>query len=402
MMGQHDARGWEVDVPTAPARASVQTRVRSSHRQEVLQLVIDGRARASRASIARATGLTSATVSSIVAELIEAELVENAGLADSTGGKPATSLRVRTDRHGLGVIIVRRHSIRAAVVDLNGDVVVEVDRLQTPRVVTVDDMGRMLERLVEAAPLQLLAIGVDTPGAISEGVILDSVQLEMHDVRLRERLSDLAPCELYLINDADADALREYTLDPPADGNLFLLALGVGVGGALVLGGDPYPGPRSLAGELGHVRVDFADDAPLCTCGRRGCLERLTALPHLLELDDDQLAASDNPAALAIPSSPAGITRVELASQLMARMLITVCAAVNIRTAVIGGGAPRLGDDFLAALQRDCDALHPVGTERLVLRYATGAVLLPFRGGAEHALRQSLGVRWGSHPLPAD
>lgn len=389
-------------MTTARARASVQTRVRSSHRQEVLQLVIDGRARASRASIARTTGLTSATVSSIVAELIEAELVESAGLADSTGGKPATSLRVRTDRHGLGVIIVRRHSVRAAVLDLEGNVVVEVERFQTGDVVTVDDMSGMLERLVAAAPLNLLAIGIDSPGAISEGVILDSVQLEMHDVRLREQLADLAPCELYLINDADADALREYSLDPPVDGNLLLLALGVGVGGALVFGGNPYPGPRSLAGELGHVRVDFTESAPLCTCGRRGCLERLTALPRLLELDDENLAASDNPAALALPSSSAGIDRVALATQLMARMLVTVCSAVNIRTVVIGGGAPRLGDEFLAALQRDCDALHPVGTERLVLRYATGAVLLPFRGGAEHALRQSLGVRWGSHPALAD
>ncbi|MGV8882733.1 MAG: ROK family transcriptional regulator [Rhodoglobus sp.] len=385
-------------VPTIPARASIQARVRGSNRREVLQLVIDGHGKASRASIARATGLTSATISAIVAELIDANLVENAGLADSTGGKPATSLRIRTDQRGLGVMIVRRHAIRAAVIDLNGDVVVEIERFHTGELVTIGDILTTMTRLIDASPLPFLAIGVDSPGAIAQGVILDSVQLKMHDVHLQEELASIAPCSVYLINDADADALREYSLDPPEDGNLFLLALGVGVGGAFVLDGDPYPGPRSVAGELGHVRVDFAEDALECTCGRRGCLERLTALPQLLELESEDLAASDNPATLELPTSPEGIKRVELATQLMARTLITVCSAVNVHTAVIGGGAPRLGAEFLSALQRGCDELHPVGTERLTLRYARGAVLLPFRGGADHALRQALGVGWVSRP----
>lgn len=379
---------------TPMVRASVQTRARSGHRREVLQAVIHGKGASSRATIARATGLTSATVSSIVTELVEAQLVENAGLADSTGGKPATSLRVRTDARALGVIIIRRHSIRAAVVDLLGSVVVEIDRLTSPTVVGVEDVRTMLLRLVDASPLPLVAIGLDSPGAISAGVIIESVQLQMHGVPLRDQLADIAPCEVYLINDAGADALREYTLDPPADGCLLLVVFGVGVGGALVLGGALYPGPQSLAGELGHVRVDFSDAAPECSCGRRGCLERVASLPDLLGLTDDALAASDNPADLDLPSSPEAVARIERATRLTARVIVTVCAAMNLRTVVIGGAAPRLGDGFLDAIQRNCDDLQPIGTQRITLRYATGAVLLPFRGGAEHALRSALGVTW--------
>jgi hypothetical protein len=40
--------------------------------------------------------------------------------------------------------------------------------------------------------------------------------------------------------------------------------------------------------------------------------------------------------------------------------------------------------------------LRPVGTDSLRLRYATGAVSLPYQGGAEHALRQALGVQWSA------
>jgi predicted NBD/HSP70 family sugar kinase len=377
-------------------KTSNQALVRRGNRLDVLQLIIDGGSLASRASIARATGLTSATASSIVAELIDAELVESAGRADSTGGKPATSLKVRTDRKGLGVIVIRRNSVRAAVVDLVGDVVVELEPYRSSGRVDVAAIETMLARLLAATRLELLGIGIDAPGAIAEGVILESVQLDMHGVHLTEILSAAAPCELYLINDADADALREYTLDPPQDGNLFSLSLGVGVGGAFVLDGDSYAVPRSHAAELGHIRVDFADDALECDCGRRGCLERLAALPHLLGVDDEGLVDPENDVALTLPASPEAVTRIDLAAKLTARMIVTVCAAIRVSTVVIGGGAPRLGEAFLSALQRNCDELRPAGTNGLQLRYATGAVSLPYRGGAEHVLRRALGVKWSA------
>lgn len=373
-----------------PERTSAQARVRGGNRRDVLQLVHSGHGTATRAGVARATGLTSATVSSIVAELVEAGLVEHAGQADSTGGKPATSLRVRTDAVVLGAMIVRRHSIRTAVLDLEGNLLTELPRLQSATVMTVDDMRAALIGLVDAAELPLLGIGIDLPGALSDGVIIKSIQLQMHNVPLTELLADLAPCPLHLINDAHADALREYSLDPPDDETLFSLSLGTGVGGAVILGGAPHSGPRSLAGEIGHVRVDFSDDAPQCICGRYGCLERLVALPRLLDLDDDRLVDSDNASAFDLPDS----ARTARASQLMARALIMVCATVDARTVVINGAAPKLGPAFLSALQTNCDALSPIGTEPLKLRYATGAVELPFRGAAEHVLRQTLGITW--------
>lgn len=373
-----------------PEGMSAQARVRGGNRRDVLQLVLGGRGTATRAGVARATGLTSATVSSIVAELVDSRLVEHAGLADSTGGKPATSLRVGTDAVALGAMIVRRHSLRSAVVDLEGTVVLELPRIRSEAVMTVGDIRAAIAALVTAAPLPLLGIGIDLPGALSAGVIIRSVQLEVQNVHLTAELTDLADCPIHLINDAHADALREYSLDLPVDATLFSLSLGTGVGGAVMLGGAPHAGPRSLAGEIGHVRVDFSDDAALCNCGKYGCLERLVALPRLLELDDDRLVESDNPTALTLPKSP----QVTRASQLLARALIMVCATVDASTVVMNGAAPRLGAAFLSELQANCDALQPTGTERLQLRYATGAVSLPFRGAAEHVIRETLGVNW--------
>jgi predicted NBD/HSP70 family sugar kinase len=373
-----------------PEGTTAQARVRGGNRRDVLQLVLRGRGRATRAGVARSTGLTSATISSIVAELVASGLVEHAGQADSTGGKPATSLRIRTDAKVVGAMILRHHSIRAAIVDLEGTVLLELPRVVTQAVVSVDDIRSALMALVAASRLPLIGIGIDLPGALSAGVVVKGVQLRMHDVHLVNELAASAPCPIHLINDAHAEALREYSLDPPVDETLFSLSLGTGVGGAVILGGEPHSGPRSLAGEIGHVRVDFSETASKCNCGRYGCLEQLVALPQLLDLEDDGMLDSDNPSALELPVN----ARTALASQLMARALVLVCATVDARTVVINGAAPRLGPAFLEQLQADCDELSPIGTELLQLRYATGAIELPFRGAAEHVMRETLGVNW--------
>ncbi len=154
------------------ATPSNQSTVRRLNRRQVLQRVIDGNDSSSRASIARDTGLTSATISSIVAELIDDQLVENCGLGDSTGGKPPTSLRMRVDRLGIGSVVVRRHLIRMAVVDLRGNMIVECPPIKQEAVVTPQDIRQAVATLVAQSPVRLVSIGIDTPGALSGGVVV--------------------------------------------------------------------------------------------------------------------------------------------------------------------------------------------------------------------------------------
>lgn len=59
-----------------------------------------------------------------------------------------------------------------------------------------------------------------------------------------------------------------------------LLTLGTGVGAGLVLDGELYRGEHDLAGELGHLSIQF--DGPRCACGNYGCLELYVAVPRIL------------------------------------------------------------------------------------------------------------------------
>ncbi len=93
-------------------------------------------------------------------------------------------------------------------------------------------------------------------------------------VELGKGLSQRLRCPVAVENDATTAALGEYLHGHGSRYPSFLMiTLGTGIGGGLVIGGQLYPGSNGFAGEIGHINVDPNDDAPLCGCGKRGCLE---------------------------------------------------------------------------------------------------------------------------------
>ncbi|WP_426623626.1 hypothetical protein ACPPVW_13510 [Leifsonia sp. McL0607] len=111
-----------------------------------LQLVLSGDGLATRATIARRTALTSATVSSLLAGLIADGLVLEGRLAENTGGKRATTLRVGAEHNVLLSVIVQPGLVRGAVVDLLGHVVTSVAH-RTTTTVTLGDVRAVVRRL---------------------------------------------------------------------------------------------------------------------------------------------------------------------------------------------------------------------------------------------------------------
>ncbi len=93
-------------------------------------------------------------------------------------------------------------------------------------------------------------------------------------VELGKGLSERLRCPVAVENDATTAALGEYLHGHGSRYPSFLMiTLGTGIGGGLVIGGQLYPGSNGFAGEIGHINVDTSDGAPLCGCGKSGCLE---------------------------------------------------------------------------------------------------------------------------------
>ncbi|MFK3671121.1 ROK family protein [Leifsonia aquatica] len=370
---------------------ATQAAVREKNLTTALQLVLSGGGTATRASIARRTGLTSATVSSLLAGLIADGLVSEGQLAESTGGKRATTLRVDTERQVLLSVLVQPGLIRGAVLSMLGD---ELHRLshRPSETGSVDDIRTVIRKLAASTDARVAAIGVQVPGITDGPLIRESVQLGWSDLDLVGALAGVVDAPIHLVNDADAEAIADTAADDGFGANRLFVSLSTGVGAAVMVDGVVVAGAAHRAGEIGHVPVLFGEDAPLCACGNRGCLEEVVSVTSLLGLPHGaDLEAVDIPA---LASTPEARARIASGARILARALLLVSAALDVPNVVLGGASAELGPEFIGHLRAEA-ARHPVRAAMpLSFRYARSALDEPFRGAAQHALQSTLGVSW--------
>ncbi|MFF1573756.1 ROK family protein [Leifsonia sp. NPDC058292] len=375
---------------------ATQAAVRGRNLTSALQLVLSGNGTATRAGIARRTGLTSATVSSLLSGLLADGLVLEGQRAESTGGKRATTLQIDSQRHVLLSIVVQPGLVRGAVVNLLGAELTSVSQRPT-RPGAVEDVRSVARRLVAAADARgtgarVVAVGVQVPGIADGPLIRESVQLSWTDLNLADELRDIVDAPVHLVNDADAEALADYSTSDQFGANQMFVSLSTGVGAAFIVDGSLLAGAAHRAGEIGHVPVLFGPDAPLCACGNRGCLEEVVSVTSLLGLPHGtDLEAVDVPALAATADSR---ERIAFGARVLARALLLAGAALDVPNVVLGGTAPKLGDEFIAHLRAEA-ARHTVRAAMpLSFRYAKVALEQPFRGAAQHALQSTLGLSW--------
>lgn len=370
---------------------ATQAAVRERNLTSALQLVLSGSGTATRASIARRTGLTSATVSSLLSGLLADGLVLEGQRAESTGGKRATTLQIDPSRHVLLSVIVQPGLVRGAVVNLLGSEVTSLSQKPvTPG--AIEDVQLVVRRLVAATTARVVAVGVQVPGIADGPLIRESVQLGWSDVNLSDALRDIVDAPVHLVNDADAEALADYATSDQFGANQMFVSLSTGVGAAFIVDGSLLAGAAHRAGEIGHVPVLFGPDAPLCACGNRGCLEEVVSVTSLVGLPHGTDLESVDVVALA--STQESRERIAFGARVLARALLLVGAALDVPNVVLGGTAPKLGDEFIGHLRAEA-ARHTVRAAMpLSFRYAKVALEQPFRGAAQHALQSTLGVSW--------
>lgn len=175
-------------------------------------------------------------------------------------------------------------NLRAAAVDDAGRLLEKVTsgtEVARGRDHVINDMAQLILEL--AAKFQgrgnLAGIGVGVPGIIdmSTGMLRESPNLPgWHDYPVRDEIERRIKAPVILENDANAAALGETWLGAARDhDSMCMLTLGTGVGGGIVIAGEPWRGMTGMAGELGHITVD--PNGPPCGCGNRGCLEQFAS-----------------------------------------------------------------------------------------------------------------------------
>jgi len=289
-------------VPTL--QPADQVTVRRNNLALVLRLLHDQGPR-SRATVATDTGLNKATVSRLVADLIDRGLVRELGVvSERRRGRPGTLIEV-DGRHvaALGLEL-NVDFITAVAIDLCGRVVFQrtrpIDAASAPRHQTLRSLTAMVRQTVEAVAgtcdvIAGITVAVPALVDVDARAITFAPNLHWQDVEVGSRVAGALgrPAAVSVDNDANLGAFAEYRVGKHAGTpNLIYITGQTGVGGGIVVDGRLLRGSTGFSGEVGHMHL--MEGGPQCGCGRYGCWEALVGLrPLLRDAVPDVLAMVD-------------------------------------------------------------------------------------------------------------
>ncbi|MEU5534387.1 ROK family transcriptional regulator [Streptomyces sp. NPDC020362] len=355
-------------------------RLRSTNERLLLDR-LRGLGSASRAQLARETGLSKPTVSSALASLEAAGLVHEVGTQAPERGRTAVLYAPDPAAgHALGVDIGRGW-LRVAVVDLDGTVVARADvrnRARTSAALADLVVGTARQVIGNSGvdPAEVVHGVVGTPGVYDEKQ--RRVRYAMHlpgwgRAGLFDRMHEELGVPLEVHNDANLAALGEYTYGVGAGSRLFAyILIGTGLGMGVVSEGRLFTGAHGLAGEIGFLPFpgrqkperleDAVSGVAVVEAARRfGMSGQLTAKAVF---DAARLG------------NPAAVQAVELEGERIAHTVAAAAAVLDPDLVVLGGGVGHSVDLLLRPVGEQLRALTPLRPRIAPSRLGEDAVLL--------------------------
>jgi predicted NBD/HSP70 family sugar kinase len=319
---------------------------------------------ASRAEIARSTGLSPATVSTLVGQLVETGLVVDAPQRlsrRSQGGRPPALITLDPLAGvAIGIDFGKRH-LAVAISDLSHEILAERWRTMHEDYDARAGMDGAVKLVDEALtrsgtePDRVLGVGLGLPGPIhrSSGTVGSSAILPgWTDVRIAEVMSERLALPVHVDNDANLGALAELHWGAGHGASTFVyLKMATGIGAGLVIGGRLFHGAGGTAGEIGHTTVDEA--GPICRCGNRGCLEMVASAPALAELlrPTRGEVTGERVVELALEGDPGCRRAIADAGSYAGQAVANLCNLFNPERIVVGGSLGAAGEVLLGPLR---------------------------------------------------
>ncbi|WP_078544945.1 ROK family transcriptional regulator [Litchfieldia alkalitelluris] len=261
--------------------------VKRNNKSLVLQMIKD-QAPLSRAEISQRTGLNKSTVSSLVNELLDEDLVYETGPGESSGGRrPVMLLFNQVAGYSIGIDIGVNYLL-GVLTDLQGKIIYEknIPLKHLDYEVVTSQVKDFIRHLIEMAPNSrygVVGIGVGVPGIVNkEGKILLAPNLSWKDALLKKELEIEFELPIIVENEANAGAYGEMRFGA---GQLFenitYISASIGIGVGLILNSELYCGKNGFSGESGHMLIDI--NGRKCSCGRNGCWEAYASEHALLK-----------------------------------------------------------------------------------------------------------------------
>jgi glucokinase len=286
----------------------------------------------------------------------------------------------------VAVVDVGGTTLKGALADRNGALFLR-DRRQTspnhgPRAV-IEAILRLIDDLVAEGTRRhgaraLAGIGVAIPGPVDErrGIVLDAPNLGWQNVPLREMAVERTGLQVFISHDVRAAAAGEAALGSGrgSDDHVFV-AIGTGIGAAVVIGGRPYAGYHATAGEMGHMTID--PTGPYCGCGARGHLEAYASAGGMQKLyaaaTGGEVIEADVLVARAVAGDEPARRIWDRAIDALALSIADVVVLLDPHRIVIGGGVVAAGERLFEPLRARIKERLPFGRAPEIVPAELGA-----------------------------
>lgn len=238
----------------------------------------------SRAAISKALGLTKATISAIVQDLINKNLVIEIGCDDTVLGRKPILLNFNKKAGFIISVDIGVDTISALLTDLGGeDCTLKQVKTPTSSNVLITSLCNLIESMIpkqDHSPYGLVGISLGIHGVVNDNKISFTPYYHLSDTDLSNALETHFNTPVYLENEANLSVLGEKTFmyDFP---NIANISIHSGIGLGMIINHELYTGYNGRAGEFGHTVI--AVDGKDCPCGNQGCLEQYVSERALLK-----------------------------------------------------------------------------------------------------------------------
>ncbi|MBP0580011.1 ROK family transcriptional regulator [Labrys sp. LIt4] len=327
----------------------------------ILWLIASGKAR-SRSALIEASGLSRSTVTERLAALFAAGLIEEAPDAMPSGGRPARLIRLNT---AFGVTLcadIGESHVRLAITDLEPRILaeavgsVDIRRGPVPVLGWIVEQFRALLAGIGRDSGDVLGIGLGLPAPVDhEGgrVVGPSVMTGWDDFDIRSWMRRHFDAPVAVENDVNLMTLAEYRRFWPNVGQFLYIKAGTGIGSGIITDGRLYRGAQGAAGDIGHIQLTHAP-APLCRCGKLGCVEARAAgwaIARDLRGHGIEASAARDIIALTQAGEPEAVRLVREAGRVLGEVTSDVVSVLNPSVIVIGGTLALAGEDLMSGIR---------------------------------------------------
>lgn len=254
--------------------------IRDLNRKRVLEFIIANQP-TSRAAISRSIKLTKATVSAIVSELIDANVLIESHLFESTGGrKPIKIIINKNSYHVISIDFSRGHII-GALINLNGEIIykksvetINEKDIEITLQQTYDLIDSIIIKLSNKSTWKAVSISID--GSVKRNQHIKLAHTKgWENINMNQYIEDRYNIKCFTNNEANLAALGENSFFRQTD-DLTMISMLTGVGLGSIQNRALIEGFDGLAGEIGHTIVNI-NGIP-CSCGNNGCIEQYVSV----------------------------------------------------------------------------------------------------------------------------